>query len=59
MKKYIINSLAVLAVCAGFTSCGDSFLETKYYKGIDEKTALTNEGNIQTALTGVYNQLYD
>ena len=59
MKKYIINSLAVLAVSAGLVSCGDDFLETKYYKGIDVETALTSESNIQTALTGVYNQLYD
>ena len=59
MRKYIINSLTALAISASLASCGDNFLETKYYKGIDVETALTSEANIQTALTGVYNQLYD
>ena len=54
MKKQIIKAFMVLALGAGLTSCGDSFLDTKYYGGIDAETALNSVGNIATALNGTY-----
>ena len=31
MKKYILKAFMLMALGAGMTSCGDTFLETDYY----------------------------
>ena len=56
MKKYIINALTVLALAGGMTSCGDDYLDTDIYNGIDLETGLTNASNISIALNGTYYQ---
>lgn len=35
MKKYILNAIAIFTFATGLSSCGDSFLETDNYKGVD------------------------
>ena len=58
MKKYIAKAFMLLVLGIGFTSCGDSFLETDYYAGIDTESALTSVSKISTALNGTYYNLY-
>lgn len=48
-----------LTLTMGFVSCGDDFLETKYYKGIDVETGLSSTSNVSTALGGVYYNLFE
>lgn len=56
MKKIILNALTVLALAGGMTSCGDDYLDTTIYNGIDLETGLTNASNISVALNGTYYQ---
>lgn len=42
----------------GATSCGDKFLETNIYNGIDLDTGLNSVNNIGSALNGVYYRFY-
>lgn len=58
MKKYILKAFMLMALGAGMTSCGDTFLETDYYSGIDTEDALTSISKISTALNGTYYNLY-
>lgn len=58
MKKKILKAFVILALGAGFSGCGDSFLETDYYKGIDVETGLSTIDNISTALNGTYYDLF-
>ncbi len=58
MKKYILKAFMLLALGAGSASCGDSFLETDYYAGVDTDNALTSVNNVATALNGTYYSLY-
>ncbi|MBQ8047401.1 MAG: RagB/SusD family nutrient uptake outer membrane protein [Prevotella sp.] len=58
MKKYIYSAVAALTLAMGFMSCGDDFLDTKYYKGVDAEGSITNAELATTALTGVYSNLY-
>ena len=58
ISKYILSGVTAVALAASFSSCGDSYLETKYYKGVDVDGALTSPELIQTALTGTYYNLY-
>lgn len=58
MKKYILKAFMLVALGAGMTSCGDTFLETDYYSGIDTEDALTSISKISTALNGTYYNLY-
>ena len=58
MKNKIITGALTLALSMGFVSCGKEFLETKYYKGVDVETGLASADNVNTALTGVYYNLY-
>ena len=58
MKKYIAKAFMLLILGTGFISCGDSFLETDYYSGIDTDDALTSVSKISTALNGTYYNLY-
>ncbi len=57
MKKYILYSIAALTLAIGVTGCGNGFLETKYYEGIDVDEGLTNVDNVKIALNGTYDQL--
>ena len=54
MKKNILKTFIILALGAGISGCGNSFLETNYYKGIDGETGLSTVDNISTALNGTY-----
>ena len=35
MKKLILKAFALTVLTGGVAGCGNSFLETDYYKGID------------------------
>lgn len=58
MKQYILKIFISLILTLGISSCGDSFLETKYYNGIDVETGLNSVNNIETALNGTYYRLF-
>lgn len=49
--------MAALAMCGGLSGCGDGFLETNIYNGIDIETGLDNVVNIGYALNGTYYRL--
>ena len=57
MKKSIINSIIAVALTASLASCGDKWLETDMYSGVDSETALDNPTAVQYALNGTYYQL--
>ena len=57
MKKIFINSVIGLACLAGTTSCGDKFLESDYFAGVEAEGALTTPNVIEYALNGTYYQL--
>ena len=59
MKKIIIHTLVAAAMTAGFSACGDSFLETKFYKGQDLDQGLTSVSAVDAALNGTYDRFYD
>ena len=50
MKKYILNAIAIFTFATGLSSCGDSFLETDNYKGVDLEGGLNTVTNVSTAL---------
>jgi hypothetical protein len=56
MKKYIFNSILALTLAGGMTSCGEDYLDTDIYNGIDIDSGLNSVSNIQTALNGTYYQ---
>ena len=58
MKKFILKTFAALALAGGVASCGNDFLETNYYRGIDIDTGLNSVNNIGTALNGTYYRLF-
>ena len=58
MKKNIFKVFTVLALGASLTGCGESFLETDYYEGVDTETALSTVNNVSTALNGTYYNLF-
>ena len=58
MRKKIANLLMALTLTAGFSSCGNSFLNTDYYNGTDLENGLTSVEKISTALNGTYYDLY-
>lgn len=58
MKKSILKTFMILALGAGTASCGNSFLDTDYYAGIDVDGGLSSVTNISTALNGTYYNLY-
>lgn len=58
MKKYILNAIAIFTFATGLSSCGDSFLETDNYKGVDLEGGLNTVTNVSTALNGTYYQLF-
>lgn len=59
MKNYILKGALAAMLCMGMTGCGDSFLDTDYYRGIDVDGGLNSAQNVNIALTGTYNALYD
>lgn len=59
MKKYIFKGVIAAMLCLGMGSCGNSFLDTDYYRGIDVDGGLNSAQNVNVALTGVYNALFD
>ncbi len=54
MKNIFIKALMGASLLMGTASCGDSFLETDYYQGIDLDTGLNSVANIGNALNGTY-----
>ncbi len=58
MKKQILKALTCLFLAGGVSGCGESFLDTKYYSGIDVETGLSSVSNISTALNGTYYRLF-
>lgn len=58
MKNIFIKAMAGLLLAASATSCGDKFLDTKIYNGIDLDTGLNSVENIGNALNGCYNRFY-
>ena len=58
MKKYILNAIAIFTFATGLSSCGDSFLETDNYKGVDLEGGLNTVTNVSTALNGTYYLIY-
>ena len=58
MKKNILKIAALLALGVGLSGCGNGFLETDYYNGIDVEGGLSSVNNISTALNGTYYNLY-
>lgn len=51
---------AAMALCIGFgtVSCGDDFLDTKIYNGVDLDKGLSTVPNIENALNGAYYRLF-
>lgn len=58
MKKHILKAFTVATFGLGLSACGESFLETDYYAGIDSESGLTNIDNIAYALNGTYYRLF-
>ncbi len=58
MKKQILKAFICLTLAGGTSGCGNSFLETDYYLGIDVETGLNSVNNISTALNGTYYSLF-
>lgn len=58
MKKNILKVFAIATLGFGISSCGENFLETDYYKGIDAEGGLSTVNNISTALNGTYYNLF-
>lgn len=58
MKNIFIKALAGLMLTVSATSCGDKFLDTKIYNGIDLDTGLNSVNNIGSALNGCYYRLF-
>lgn len=59
MKRNIFKALAVVALAASLTGCGDDFLETKNYKGVDVDNGLSNASAVANAVNGEYYWLHD
>lgn len=58
MKKSIIKGAGALLMLTMMSGCGDSFLDTNIYNGIDLETGLDNVTNIGYALNGTYYNFY-
>lgn len=58
MKRQILKAFTLLMLTGSISSCGESFLETDYYKGVDASTGLSTVTNVGTALNGTYYNLY-
>ena len=58
MKKNILKVCALVGLIFTTSGCGNSFLETDNYTGVDVETGLNSVANISTALNGTYYQLF-
>jgi hypothetical protein len=58
MKKAILKFSAMILLLGGSVGCGNDFLDTNYFQGVDSETALNSVGNIATALNGAYYNLF-
>ncbi len=58
MKNILIKALAGVTLAFSATSCGDDFLDTKIYNGIDLDTGLNSVSNVGNALNGTYYRLF-
>lgn len=59
MKKNIAKLFAITILGGGLSGCGESFLKTDYYAGVDLDGGLSTVSNISTALNGSYYNLFD
>lgn len=59
MKSLYIKAALALAVGISFTSCGDKFLDTKIYNGVDLEKGLSTVPNISNALNGTYYRFFN
>ena len=59
MKKILIHTLVAVALTAGLSGCGDSFLDTKFYRGQDLSEGLTTVPVVSSALNGTYDNFYN
>lgn len=57
MRNIILKSIIGATLAVSMTNCGDGWLETKYYAGVEAEGALTTPTVIEYALNGVYYQL--
>ncbi len=55
--KRILKPIVFIFSSAVLSSCGNGFLNTEYYEGIDVSYGLTNVDNVKIALNGTYEQL--
>lgn len=58
MKKQILKAFTMLMLAGSVSGCGESFLETDYYKGVEATTGLNSVNNVLTALNGTYERLF-
>ena len=57
MKKLMIKTVAALSMTLSLTACGDSWLETDFYDGLEQESALNTPSHVEFALNGAYRQL--
>lgn len=57
MKNIFVKALAGVLITVGATSCGDKFLETDIYNGVDIDNGLSTPNSIGYALNGAYYRL--
>ena len=58
MKKIFIKGFAGLALSMSMVSCGDSFLETDIFNGVDLDSGLQSATTVGYALNGTYYRLF-
>ena len=58
MKKVFIKIFTIGALALSTTSCGDKFLETDIYHGVDVDEGLGSPTSVGYALNGVYYRLF-
>ena len=57
MRNQIIKSVIGVTLAASMVSCGDKWLETDYFNGVESEGALTSPTVIEYALNGTYVRL--
>lgn len=58
MKKPILGLLFLSVTGTCLTSCGDDFLDTKNYSGVDVDNGLTDASSVSNAVNGEYDWFY-
>lgn len=58
MKKHILGLLFLSVTGTCLTSCGDDFLDTKNYSGVDVDNGLTDASSVSNAVNGEYDWFY-